>query len=177
MNTVDLSYPVGRFQKETELTAERRCALIEGIAKLPRDMRAAVSGLTDSQLDTPYRPGGWTVRQVVHHVPDSHMNAYIRFKLALTESEPAIKPYDEKQWAELADVQVTPIEVSLSLLENLHTRWTLLLQSLEATAFSRTFRHPDHGVLTLDAQLGLYEWHGRHHVAHITSLRTRRGWS
>lgn len=176
MNTVDLSYPVGRYQKETSLTAERRRALIDGIAKLPADMRAAASGLAGPQLDTPYRQGGWTVRQVIHHVPDSHMNAYIRFKLALTESEPTIKPYDEKRWAELADVQRTPVEVSLALLENLHTRWTLLLRSLEPIAFSKTFRHPDLGLLTLDTQLGLYEWHGRHHVAHITSLRVRQGW-
>ena len=174
--TVDLSYPIGRFQKETNITSERRQTLIDGIARLPVDMRAAVNKLSDQQLDTPYRPGGWTVRQVLHHVPDSHLNAYIRFKLALTESEPTIKPYDEKEWAKLADVRLTPIEVSLSLLENLHARWTLLLRALETAAFARTFRHPDIGLLTLDAQLGLYEWHGRHHVAHITSLRSRLGW-
>ena len=177
MNTVDLSYPVGRFEKETNITTERRQSLIDGIAKLPVDLRAAVNGLSDPQLDTPYRPGGWTVRQVIHHVPDSHMNAYIRFKLALTESEPTIKPYDEKQWAELADVQLAPIEVSLSLLETLHTRWTLLLRAIPPAAFSKTFRHPDIGLLTLDTQLGLYEWHGRHHLAHITSLRSRMGWN
>jgi len=177
MTKLDLSYPIGKFQKETDITAQRRQALIDGIARLPVDMRAAVNKLTGQQLDTPYRPGGWTVRQVLHHVPDSHLNAYIRFKLALTESEPTIKPYDEKQWAELADVNLTPIEVSLSLLENLHARWTLLLRALAPPAFSKTFRHPDVGVLTLDTQLGLYEWHGRHHVAHITSLRSRMGWS
>ena len=130
MTTVDLSYPIGRFQKDTNITSDRRQALIDGIARLPVDMRAAVHKLSDQQLDTPYRPGGWTLRQVLHHVPDSHLNAYIRFKLALTESEPTIKPYDEKQWGELADVMLTPIEVSLSLLENLHARWTLLLRSL-----------------------------------------------
>jgi hypothetical protein len=177
MTSTNLSYPIGRFQRETSLTAERRQSLIDGIARLPRDLRAAVEGLSDSQLDTPYRPEGWTVRQVVHHVPDSHLNAYVRFKLALTEAEPTIKPYDEKQWAELADVKLTPIEVSLSLLESLHTRWTLLLRALEPGAFARTFRHPDLGLLTLDTQLGLYEWHGRHHVAHIVSLRARMGWS
>jgi hypothetical protein len=177
MTTVDLSYPIGRFQKESNITAERRQVLIDGIAKLPWEMRAAVNGLSHQQLDTPYRLGGWTVRQVIHHVPDSHLNAYIRFKLALTESEPTIKPYDEKQWAELADVRLTPIEVSLSLLENLHARWILLLRALGSAAFSKTFRHPEIGLLTLDTQLGLYEWHGRHHVAHITSLRTRMGWS
>ena len=177
MTPVDLSYPVGRFQKEANITAEQRQALIDGIAQLPLDMRAAVNDLSDEQLDTPYRPQGWTVRQVIHHVPDSHLNAYIRFKLALTESEPTIKPYDERQWAELADVRLTPIEVSLSLLENLHARWTLLLRALEPAEFSKTFRHPDIGRLILDTQLGLYEWHGRHHLAHITSLRSRMGWS
>ena len=135
MTTVDLSYPIGKFQKETNITAARRQALIDGIAKLPLDMRSAVNGLLDPQLDTPYRPGGWTVRQVIHHVPDSHLNAYIRFKLALTESEPTIKPYDEKQWAELADVKLAPIEVSLSLLENLHARWTLLSRALASCVF------------------------------------------
>jgi len=177
MTSEDLSYPIGQFQKQSNITSEHRRALIDGLARLPLDMRAAVSGLTDLQLDTPYRPGGWTVRQVVHHVPDSHLNAYIRFKLALTESELIIKPYDEKQWAELADVRLTPIEVSLSLLENLHARWTHLLRALAAPAFSKTFRHPEIGLLTLDIHLGLYEWHGRHHVAHITSLRSRMGWS
>jgi len=130
MTTIDLSYPIGRFQKETNITSERRQALIGGIAQLPVDMRAAVNKLSDQQFDTPYRPGGWTVRQVLHHVPDSHLNAYVRFKLALTESEPTIKPYDEKQWAELADARLTPVEVSLSLLENLHARWTVLLRAL-----------------------------------------------
>lgn len=177
MTADDLRYPVGRFQQETNIPANGRQALIDGIARLPLDMRMGVKGLSDPQLDTPYRPGGWTVRQVIHHVPDSHLNAYIRFKLALTESEPTIKPYDEKQWADLADVRLTPIEVSLSLLESLHTRWTLLLRALSPSAFSRTFRHPEMGILTLDTQLRLYEWHGRHHLAHITSLRTRMGWT
>ena len=176
MTTVDLSYPIGNFKRKRISPSERRQALIDGIARLPWNMRAAVNGLSDQQLDTPYRPGGWTVRQVIHHVPDSHLNAYVRFKLALTESEPTIKPYDEKQWAELADVKLTPIEVSLSLLESLHARWTLLLRALPPAAFSRTFRHPEMGLLTLDTQLGLYEWHGRHHVAHISSLRARMGW-
>jgi len=177
MATVDLSYPIGRFQKETDITVERRQALIDGIARLPSNLRAVVNRLSEQQLDTVYRPGGWTVRQVIHHVPDSHLNAYVRFKLALTESEPTIKPYDEKQWAELADVKLTPIEVSLSLLECLHARWTLLLRALPPAAFARTFRHPVMDLLTLDTQLGLYEWHGPHHVAHISSLRARMGWS
>jgi hypothetical protein len=116
------------------------------------------------------------VRQVVHHLPDSHLNAYVRFKLALTEAEPTIKAYDEDQWAELEDARTAPIEISLSLLESLHQRWTLLLRSLPPGEFARTFRHPDIGILTLDMQLGLYEWHGRHHLAHITSLKERAGW-
>jgi len=177
MAAIDLSYPIGQFQKEADISAERRQTLIDGIARLPSTMRATVHGLSEQQLDTPYRPAGWTVRQVIHHVPDSHLNAYVRFKLALTESEPTIKPYNEKQWAELGDVKLAPIEVSLSLLESLHSRWTVLLRALPPPAFSRTFRHPAMGVLTLDMQLGLYEWHGRHHVAHISSLRTRMGWS
>ena len=181
MTDADLRYPIGKFQLEkfqgTTLSPDRRQALIDGIAGLPVAMRSAAKGLSDQQLDTAYRPGGWSVRQVIHHVPDSHLNAYVRFKLALTEPEPTIKPYDEKQWAELADVRLTPVEVSLSLLENLHQRWTLLLRALEPGAFSRTFRHPVIGLLTLDVQLGLYEWHGRHHVAHITSLRNRMGWN
>jgi DinB superfamily len=177
MTMIDLRYPIGRFHKETGITSERRQALIDGIARLPVNLRAAVNKLSDQQLDTPYRPGGWTVRQVIHHVPDSHLNAYLRFKLALTESEPTIKPYDEKQWAELPDARLTPIEVSLSLLDNLHARWILLLRALEPAAFSKTFRHPDLGILTLDTQLGLYEWHGRHHLAHITCLRSRLGWN
>jgi len=140
-------------------------------------LRAAVTELTPAQLDTPYRDGGWTVRQVVHHVPDSHLNAYTRMKLALTEDEPVIKPYDEARWAELADVPATPIETSLTLLECLHRRWVLLLRSLGPKELSRRFRHPEHNrSIDLDEMLALYAWHGRHHVAHITSLRSRMGW-
>ncbi len=174
--TTDLRYPIGRFQKEATLTAARRAELISSIAKLPAGLRLAVQGLSAEQLGTPYRPDGWTVRQVVHHLPDSHLNAYVRFKLALTEQEPTIKPYDEKQWAELPDSRMAPVEVSLLLLEKLHERWALLLRSLSGSDFARTFRHPETGVLTLDTQLGLYEWHGRHHLAHITSLQERMGW-
>jgi hypothetical protein len=140
-------------------------------------MRAAVAGLTPERFDTPYRPGGWSVRQVVHHVPDSHMNAYVRFKLALTENEPTIKPYEEAAWAELADSASTPVDVSLTLLETLHDRWVRLLRSMTEADFARKFRHPQLGVVPLDKNLALYAWHGKHHVAHITSLRQRMGWS
>ncbi len=140
-------------------------------------MRAAVKGLTPKQLDTPYRPGGWTVRQVLHHVPDSHLNAYVRFKLALTEDTPTIKPYYEARWANLADTRKTPVETSLALLDHLHARWVTLLRSLRSKDFAHRFFHPDHGkALTLDWALAMYAWHGPHHVAHITSLRKRMGW-
>jgi hypothetical protein len=139
-------------------------------------MRAAVQGLSDSQLDTPYRDGGWTVRQVVHHVPDSHMNSYVRFKLALTENEPTIRPYMENLWAELPEARTAPIELSLALLENQHKRWMLALRALSPDAWKRTFRHPEIGLVTLEKNLALYAWHGRHHVAHITTLREMRGW-
>jgi DinB superfamily len=174
--TLDLRYPIGMFQNEPNITEARRRELIDGIARLPTRLNAAVIGLSAQQLETPYRPASWTVRQVVHHLPDSHLNAYVRFKLALTEAEPTIKAYDEDQWAELEDARTAPIEISLSLLESLHQRWTLLLRSLPPGEFARTFRHPDIGILTLDMQLGLYEWHGRHHLAHITSLKERAGW-
>lgn len=138
-------------------------------------LRAAVEGLTEAQLDTPYRPGGWTVRQVVHHVPDSHLNAYIRMKLALTEDGPTIKPYDENLWAELSDSRM-PVDASLSLMDALHRRWVTVLRSLQPADFARTFLHPEAGVVSLDRLIALYAWHGRHHVAHITSLRQRMGW-
>jgi uncharacterized damage-inducible protein DinB len=149
---------------------------MEAIAGLPARMRRAVAGLTDQQLNTPYREGGWTVRQVVHHVPDSHLNAYIRFKLAVTEQNPTIKPYDETAWAQLKDSELTPIEVSLALLESLHARWTVLLRSLSESDFQRKFVHPESGPHDLDWLLGLYAWHGNHHVAHITGLRERMEW-
>jgi uncharacterized damage-inducible protein DinB len=135
-----------------------------------------VKGLTDAQLDTPYRPQGWTVRQVVHHLSDSHLNAYVRFKLAITEEEPTIKTYEEKLWSELDDARTAPIEMSLALLEALHKRWVLFLKSLTPSNFARKFRHPELGIMNLDALLRLYAWHGRHHVAHISSLRERMGW-
>jgi len=171
----DLRYPIGKFERLDRQSDAERHAAIDAIAEAPRKLRAAISGLTGEQLDTPYRPGGWSVRQVVHHLPDSHMNSYVRFKLALTENEPTIKPYNEALWAELADGKA-PVEPSLLLLENLHKRWLVLLRALAASDWNRRFRHPEHGLLTLDENLQMYAWHGRHHVAHITSLRERRGW-
>jgi hypothetical protein len=167
---------VGRFRRPERLDEGERRGAIDAIAETPAKLRAAVAGLTDVQLDTPYRPDGWTVRQVVHHVPDSHMNAYVRFKLALTEDEPTIKPYDEARWAELADTRETPIDSSLALLDRLHDRWVRLLRSMSADDFARRLRHPESGVQRLDQVLALYDWHGRHHVGHVTSLRERMGW-
>ncbi len=172
----DLRYPIGEFKFEGSLAGDARRRAVDDIEAAPARLRAAVQGLSAPQLDMPYRPCGWTVRQVVHHVPDSHLNAYTRFKLALTENEPTIKPYDEARWAELADVRQAPLEVSLALLEALHIRWVLLLRSLGAEEFARRLRHPERGVMTLDEALGYYAWHGRHHIAHITSLRERMGW-
>jgi hypothetical protein len=134
-----------------------------------------VKGLSAQQLDTPYREGGWTVRQVVHHVPDSHLNSYIRFKLALTEEDPTIRPYMEDRWAELPEAKTAPIELSLSLLEDLHKRWMLMLRAIQPAEWKRTFRHPEIGPMTLEKNLALYAWHGRHHVAHVTALRERMG--
>ena len=173
----DLRYPIGKFHFLPDITDARRRASIRDIADAPAALRAAVSGLTDAQLDTPYRPEGWTVRQVVHHVPDSHMNAYVRCKLALTEDRPVIKPYDETAWAQVADTARTPVGVSLTLLDALHQRWIVLLESLQPGDYSRELVHPDHGPVTLDWMLQLYAWHGRHHVAHITELKKRERWS
>jgi hypothetical protein len=172
----DLKYPVGKFSFSGELSAEQRAKCIEQIEQAPKKMRAAVQGLSPQQIDTPYRPEGWTVRQVVHHVPDSHMNAFIRFKLAMTEDEPTIKPYMEAKWALLADVPNTPVETSLALLELLHQKWVILLKSLTPADFARKFKHPELGPQTLDRALAMYAWHGQHHVAHITRLRDRMGW-
>ncbi len=172
----DLRYPIGKFTYDGHSTEEQKQTFLDEIDHTPAKLRSAVLGLSDAQLDTPYRPGGWTVRQVVHHVPDSHLNSYVRFKLALTEDEPTIKPYAEDRWAELPDTKATPVEVSLTLLDSLHDRWMRLLRSLTAEDWKRTFRHPDLGTMTLEKTLALYAWHGRHHVAHITSLRDREGW-
>jgi uncharacterized damage-inducible protein DinB len=172
----DLRYPIGKFSYQGPPTEEQKQNCLDEIAHAPARLRAAITGLSEKQLGTPYRPEGWTVRQVVHHVPDSHLNAYVRFKLALTEDDPTIKPYAEDRWAQLADTQATPVEVSLALLDSLHDRWTRLLRSLQPEDWKRTFRHPELGSVTLEKNLALYSWHGRHHVAHITALRERSGW-
>jgi uncharacterized damage-inducible protein DinB len=172
----DLRYPVGKFQPEPELSDMSRQDLIRQIAEIPAKLREAVKGLSEEQLDTPYRPGGWTVRQVVHHIPDSHLNAYIRFKLGMTEQEPPVKPYKENLWAELVDAKTSPVETSLTLLESLHQRWTIFLRSKATADFARTVKHPENGIMSLDRILQLYAWHGRHHVAHILSLRERMNW-
>jgi len=169
-------YPIGNFKMPVQVSPERRQQAIEEIAGTPARMRAAVKGLTGAQLDTPYREGGWTVRQVVHHVPDSHLNAYVRLKLALTEDRPTIKPYNEAAWAELADSKSTPIEVSQALLDAVHVRFVQLWRSLKPEHFARTLIHPDHGERTVDWLLFVYEWHGKHHTAHITELRKQKGW-
>ena len=174
--TEDLRHPIGRFSFQPPSTAEQRRTWIAEVAEAPAQLRAAIAGLNEEQLNTPYRDGGWTVRQVIHHVPESHMNAYIRFKLALTENEPTVKPYDEAAWAETAEVRDTPIEVSLALLENLHKRWVVLLRSMRDADFEKQFRHPELGVVPLEKNLALYAWHGKHHVAHITGLRERKQW-
>jgi hypothetical protein len=173
---MDLRYPIGEFKFEGKPTDEQLRQFISDIEQTPVRLRAALSGLSEQQLETPYRPGGWTVRQVAHHVPESHMNAYVRMKLALTEDNPTIKPYDEARWAETADVRGTPIATSLTLLEALHQRWVTLLKALAPADFARTFNHPESGRWTLGRYVALYSWHGKHHVAHITSLRGRMRW-
>jgi uncharacterized damage-inducible protein DinB len=173
----DLQYPIGKFQKKESISASERGAMINEISATPAKLRAAVKGLSAKQLATPYRPEGWTVSQLVHHIADSHANAYIRFKLGLTEDEPTIKPYNEKKWAELEDSLSTPIEVSLAMTDAVHHRWNSVMRAARAEDFARTLRHPEMGVMNLDALVQLYHWHGRHHVAHITSLRQRNGWN
>lgn len=172
---MDLKYPIGNFQYDGEITDSVTSDWIKEIEILPGLLRDAVKDLDDEQLDTPYRSGGWTVRQVIHHLADSHMNAYIRFKLALTEKKPVIKPYDETGWAELSDYKL-PIDISLSLLEALHKRWTDLLRSLIPADLEKTFIHPESGEVTVGKNIGIYAWHGQHHLAHITSLCNREGW-
>jgi len=172
----DPRFPVGKFHYDGPPNEEQKHVFLDEIARTPANLRAAVHGLSEAQLDTEYRPGGWSVRQVIHHVPDSHLNSYVRFKLALTEDDPTIKPYAEDRWAELADSKATPVEVSLTLLDSLHDRWVRLLRSLTEEEWKRTFRHPDLGPMTLEKTLALYAWHGKHHVAHITELRKRMSW-
>lgn len=172
----DPRFPIGKFRYDGPPNDEAKQVFLDEIAQTPKKLRAAIQGLSETQLDTEYRPGGWSVRQVVHHVPDSHLNSYVRFKLALTEDDPTIKPYAEDRWAELADSKATPIEVSLTLIDSLHDRWVRLLRSLTEEEWKRTFRHPDLGPMTLEKTLALYAWHGKHHVAHITELRKRMSW-
>jgi uncharacterized damage-inducible protein DinB len=173
---MDPRYPIGKYTPPQDVTQVLRQQAISAIADAPAKLRAALAGLSEEQLNTPYREGGWTVRQLAHHVPDSHLNAYVRFRLALTEQEPTIKPYEEARWAELEDAKFAPTDVSLALLDSLHERWVRLLRSLGPEDFARTFRHPDHGVRTVDWLLFLYAWHGRHHTAHVTELRKQKGW-
>lgn len=169
----DLRYPVGTLTSDPDITDGKRTAWIRQIAEAPTGLRAAVEGLTETQLDRPYRPDGWSVRQVVHHVPDSHMNAYVRFKWTLTEQNPTIKTYEEAAWANLADTRLTPIGTSLDLLDALHRRLVVLLESMKKEDFGRPLTHPASGPMTADRLLQIYAWHGRHHVAHITALRAR----
>ncbi|WP_284037129.1 YfiT family bacillithiol transferase [Neobacillus sp. 114] len=172
---MDMNYPIGKFKFNGEITNIITKDWINEIEELPRLLQDAVKDLDNEQLDTPYRSEGWTVRQVIHHLADSHMNAYVRFKLALTEEKPVIKPYDETEWAELSDYKL-PIDISLSLLESLHKRWTNLLRSLSRADLEKTFIHPDSGEVSVGKNIGIYAWHGRHHLAHITSLCKRKGW-
>ena len=172
----DPRFPIGKFSYQGPPTVGQKQQFLDEIERAPANLRAAVAGLSDQQLDTPYRDGGWTVRQVVHHVPDSHLNAYVRLKLALTEDKPTIKPYNEAAWAELADSKSTPIEVSQTLLDSVHVRFVQLWRSMKSEDFARTLVHPEHGERTVDWLLFVYEWHGKHHAAHITELRKQKGW-
>jgi len=172
----DLRYPIGKWPRNPAADASTCAPMIQQIAAAPAALAAAVKGLTDAQLDTPYRDGGWTPRQIVHHIADSHMNAYIRFKLCMTEDQPTVKPYNEKLWAETIDGKTAPIAVSLSLIDTLHNRWVQFLRSIDPGAYGRTVVHPENGPMSLIEMLQLYSWHGRHHTAHITGLRQRMGW-
>jgi uncharacterized damage-inducible protein DinB len=172
----DLRYPLGRWERPAAMDSSQVRNWIDEIQEAPAKLRSAVEGLTDHQLDTPYRAGGWTVRQVVHHVPDSHLNAYVRFRLAITEDEPTIRPYDEAAWAELDDARSGPIEVSLRLIAALHERWVRLARTISPDGLARRLYHPEQGKMRLDEVLSSYAWHGRHHIAHITRLRDRMGW-
>ena len=172
----DIRYPVGVYTKPVKISPADRERFIEEIAAAPGNLRKAVAGLNAARLDTPYREGGWTVRQVVHHLPDSHMNAYIRFKFALTLDDPLIQAYEEALWAELPEAKSGPPEISLALLDAIHNRWVAAIRSLPPGGFARRYRHPASGLTSLDEQLANYAWHGRHHVGHITALRRRMGW-
>jgi uncharacterized damage-inducible protein DinB len=175
--TPDVRYPIGRFRPQAEYAPAECQALIDQLAAAPALVRAAVRGLDDAQLDTPYREGGWTVAQVVHHLPDSHLHAYARFKFALTEETPTIKTYAEASWANLPDARSTSIDVSLRLFDVLHERWVVMLRPFRAEDWRRQYIHPERGITPLDRTLALFAWHGRHHAAHITGLRDRMGWT
>lgn len=175
-DSIDPRYPIGRFTPPAELTPSLRAVQIQTLRELPERLRVAVDGLTSTQLDTPYREGGWTVRQLVHHVADSHANSYVRFKLALTEDWPTIKPYDEAAWARLADSATLPADISLLLVAALHARWVALLESLGEAEFQRGYVHPESGRQTLGLALALYAWHSLHHTVHVTRLREQHGW-
>ncbi len=171
----DLSFPIGKYKKVREITPEQRKQFIREIAELPNNLREMVKNMSEEQIDSPYRPAGWTVRQVVHHVGDSHLNSFIRFKLALTEKNPTIRPYAEDLWAETAEYKM-PVDVSLNLIDSIHRRWVALLESMSDEDFARTLNHPQTGVWSLENLLGMYVWHGKHHTAHINNLKKRNGW-
>ncbi len=172
----DLSFPIGKYEKVREITPEQRKQFIREIAELPNNLREMVKNMSEEQIDSPYRPAGWTVRQVVHHVGDSHLNSFIRFKLSLTEDNPTIRPYAEDLWAETAEYKM-PVDVSLNLIDSIHRRWVALLESMSDEDFARTLNHPETGVWTLENLLGIYVWHGKHHTAHINNLKKRNGWN
>jgi uncharacterized damage-inducible protein DinB len=171
LSNIDPRFPTGKLTFDPDVTDDKRRRWIESIRTTPAKLRAAVSGITEPQLDTPYREGGWTIRQVVHHIPESHSNAFIRFKLALTEDAPTIKPYDEDAWAKLPDVSRAPIESSLALVEALHVRWVTLLDVMQDADFRRPLMHPERGQITLDTLLQIYAWHGPHHIGHVEIVR------
>lgn len=170
----DLQYPVGKFELTVFPNQKERKILIKSVAELPGKLKSVVKEFGHEHLEIPYREGGWTARQVIHHLADSHMNAYIRFKLALTEDTPVIRPYNQEEWAKLPDVKSTPVDVSINLLESIHQRWTVLLNSMSENDFRKKYIHPESGEVSLGEVLALYEWHGRHHLAHITSLKNKK---
>ena len=172
----DLRFPIGKFTREDNVTPEMLRSFTDDIATAPAKLRESVQGLSEEQLDTPYRADGWTLRQVVHHMPDSHLNSYTRFRLALTEDEPMIRTYHEDKWAELADAKTAPVDLSLTMFDSLHSRWVILINALGPSDFERKLKHPALGLIRLDTMLGIYAWHARHHTAHITGLRDRMGW-
>ena len=172
----DLRFPIGKFNPPQEVPPEMREKFIQTIEELPEKFRQAVSGLNEEQIDMPYRPEGWTIRQLVHHVADSHINSFCRFKLGLSEEIPTIKPYDEALWAEMPDSKNAPINLSLNLIDGIHARWTMLLKSMTEEDFAREINHPERGTMSLNVLLALYDWHSRHHTAHVTNLRERNNW-